>query len=85
MDLTFWVFLAVVVIGILVVVIGGRKKRWYTIYLANNDIAHGFRTMFDWWWNDSTGIMGFRLPDGRKLKVSKHWILKVEEDQKGDK
>jgi len=68
----------VVVVGILVVV-GAKKKKWYTVFLANNDVIHVYRKMFDWWLIDISGMLGFHDKDGKIVKISKHWIIKVAE------
>lgn len=81
MTIGSWVFVGVLVVAIVGFIVSGRRKRWYKVYLANNDVLCVYRVMSDWWWRDSSGMKGFRLPDGRVLDVSKHWIIKVEEDR----
>lgn len=80
MTIGSWIFVIVVVVAIVGLTIGNRKKQWYKLYLANNDVLQVYRKMSDWWWRDTQGIMGFRLADGRRIRVSKHWILKIEEE-----
>jgi hypothetical protein len=80
MTIGSWILIAVIVVAFISIVFGGRKKKWYKVYLANNDVIPVYRKMSDWWWRDTSGMMGFRLIDGRRLNVSKHWIIKVEED-----
>jgi hypothetical protein len=75
------VLILVVVVAVIATILGNRKKKWFKLYLANNDVLRVYRRMTDWWFGDSNAIMGFHLEDGRSMKVSKHWIIKVEEEQ----
>jgi len=56
------------------------KKKWYDIYLANNDVIRAYRTMVDRIWrSDKTGIMVFHTEDDKTIRVSTHWIIKIVE------
>lgn len=79
MTIAGWILIIVLLVAAVGFIVSGKKRRWYKVYLANNDTLMVYRKMSDWWWRDTTGIMGFRLVDGRHIKVSKHWIIKVEE------
>jgi hypothetical protein len=78
MTISSWILVGVIVVAIIGFIINGHKKTWFKIYLANNDVLLVYRKMSDWWSKDGSGIMGFSLPDGRSIKVSKHWIIKIE-------
>jgi hypothetical protein len=78
MTIASWILIAVIVVAIIGMFVSGRKKTYYIIYLANNDTINVYRKMSDWFWRDTSGIMGFWMPDGNRLMVSKHWIIKIE-------
>ncbi len=81
MSIGFWVALAVIACGMLVVAITSRKRVWYIVYLANNDTVHAYRSGWDKFWRgDEAGIMVFHTEDGKSLRISKHWIIKIVED-----
>ncbi len=63
--------------------ISKRQKVWYKVYLANPEMSelHIYRTGWDKFWrSDSAGIMLFHKPDGKEIRIGKHWILKMEEE-----
>jgi hypothetical protein len=74
-----WILLGVLVLAIIWILTQGKKKRWYDIYMANGEPIRGYRKMSDWWFRDIEGFTSYRLPDGRVIKVSKHFTIKVEE------
>lgn len=82
MSITFWVVVAVIVIGIGVAIVGGSKKRWYKIHLANNDILLLYKNTADWWIRDTSSRIVFRNEYGRLVGFpsgSHSWILMYEE------
>ncbi|KKN22621.1 hypothetical protein LCGC14_0913300 [marine sediment metagenome] len=79
MSTSLILFLAILALVMLAVIIGGRKKRWYKVFMVNNDTFLGYRTTNDFWWRDSQGLIGFHSPDGRRIGVSKHNLIKIEE------
>ena len=80
MTLNTWILVGVIIVAIIGYFVNGKKKRWYRIYLVNGDMFVVYRQMLDWWWRDSNGMLGFRLPDGKSIKVSKHGVVKIIED-----
>ena len=51
----------------------------FTVYLANNEVMKVHRNWYDWWFVESTNIMVFRDENNKRVRVSKHWIIKVVE------
>lgn len=49
-----------------------------TIYLGTNEIIEAKRAVWDWL-NEGWTAMLFHLPDGRRMKVQKHWIIRIVE------
>jgi hypothetical protein len=83
MNLTaLWAALGVLIVSfILLSVISRRKKTWYIVYLANDDTLKAYRTGWDRLWrSDEAGIMVFHTEGGKDIRISKHWIIKIEED-----
>lgn len=79
MDYNLIFFAVLVVTAIVVIVVNAKKKRWYTVYMENNDVFCAYRKLFDWWMIDMSGMLGFHDEDGKIIKVSKHKIIKVVE------
>lgn len=56
--------------------------RKYTIYMANNDVQQVSRSPLDWWFRDlggPNGMLAFHKQDGGIMRVSKHFLLKIED------
>lgn len=92
MSVGMWVLLAVVVIASITIITQGRKRKWYDVYTANNDVIRVYRKMSDWWLRDSGEMMGYRkevMDDATKSVKSirtwipRHWIIKIEEVSDG--
>ena len=68
---------AAVALGILAVTMSSRQKKWYIVYLANNDIMLLSRDLNDRWWRTSTRYMRFKDEMGREVTfpAEAHWIL----------
>ncbi len=47
--------------------------------MASNEVIRAYRQMSDWWFRDITGFSSYRLPDGRFVKISQHFTIKVVE------
>ena len=80
MNASLILFLAILILVILAVIIGGRKKRWYRVYMVNNDTMLVYRTTNDFWWRDSRGLILFHLPTGNRVGISKHNLIKIVEE-----
>ncbi len=81
MNIGLWVALVVFLCGLVVVAINSRKRVWYRVYLANNDEIRAYRSGWDKFWHgDEAGIMVFHTEDGKSIRVSKHWIIKIVEE-----
>jgi hypothetical protein len=80
--LALWIAIGVFIISLIIAsVISRRYRTYYKVYLANNDTLRGFRTGWDKLWrSDESGIMVFHLDDGKSTRISKHWIIKIEEE-----
>ncbi|MCJ7655160.1 MAG: hypothetical protein MUO97_07695 [Dehalococcoidia bacterium] len=71
------VFLGLVVVWLL---LSMRVKRWYKVYLANNDVILACRTWRERWWSGGK-FMQFREDSGRLITFPSdaHWILMWEQ------
>lgn len=79
MNFNLIVLGVVVVLMVILVAVGARKKKWYTVYMENLDVFHVYRKMFDWWTIDGSGMLGFHDENDKIVKVSKQYIVKVKE------
>lgn len=78
-NIFVYALIGIVALAGLVALIKGRKKKWYIVYLANNDVQLLYRTASLWWFSDSRDRIVFRNPDGTaKVFISK-WILFYEQ------
>jgi hypothetical protein len=72
-----------IIIGVFVVLmfawlyLGSRKKRWYRVYIANNDVMLLSRDLNERWWRTSDRYLRFKDEFGREITFSSnaHWIL----------
>lgn len=58
-------------------------KKWYKVYLANPEMSElrVYRTLWDRWWAlDAGAFVMFRKEDGVKVRINKHWIIKIESE-----
>lgn len=71
---------AIVVVAIWVT-IGSRKKRWYKVFLANNEVMLLYRDLNERWWRTSDRYMRFKDEFGREVTfpAEAHWIIRMEE------
>lgn len=83
--LALWIALVVFLISVVALAIASKKsKRWYRVYLANPEMSveHVYRTFWDrTWGSDWSGIMLFRAENGNVIRIGKHWIIKIEEEE----
>ncbi|KKN79307.1 hypothetical protein LCGC14_0340890 [marine sediment metagenome] len=79
---------AMVVFGVLAKVMMGKwSARWYKVYLANpeQNELRVYRTLWDRWWAlDASSFVAFRRQGGEKVRINKHWIIKIESEINGD-
>ena len=78
---TFWVILGLLIILGVWLYLGSKKKRWYKVYLANNDILLLSRDLTERWWRTSNRYMRFKNEFGKEFTfpAEAHWILYWEE------
>lgn len=79
-------YIGYVVIGLIFalgiwVTFGSRKKKWYKVYLANNDVLLLQRDLKERWWRTSERYMRFVNEEGKEVTfpANAHWILMWEE------
>jgi len=56
-------------------------KRWYKVYLANPEMSElmVYRTFWDRLWAlDAPSFLVFRKEGGSRVKINKHWVIKIE-------
>jgi len=66
-----------IILAVIVMLIQSRRKRWYKVYMANNDVRLLYKTTTDWWFREGGGKLVFRDNDGRVWVFPSrgHWIL----------
>ncbi len=70
--------IAVFIIGLAIwITIGSKKKTWYKVYLANNDVMLLYRDLNERWWRTSDRYMRFKNDQNQEVTFpsSAHWIL----------
>jgi hypothetical protein len=78
MDYVGWVLIGIIVITLAWISFGSRKKRWYKVYLANNDVMLLQRDLKERWWRTSDRYLRFVDEFGREhtFPTNGHgWIL----------
>lgn len=89
MNIPLIILLAILVIGFsILIIIGKGRIRWYKVYLANPEQSEMsvYRTLRDRWWAlDAGAFVTFKREDGHKVRINKHWIIKIESQANGDK
>ncbi len=80
-GLGLFILLGVIVIAVIgVAIAGGFKKKRYKVYLANNDVVSVYKKWTDRVMQaDRATTALFRYEDGKAVRISVHWILKIEE------
>lgn len=56
-------------------------KQWYKVFLANPEMSelHVYRTGWDRLLAlDVPAFLVFRKEDGKRVKINKHWVIKIE-------
>ncbi len=78
MSVIQWVALIVFGIFVWVAISVGlnMKKRWYKVYLANNDVRLMYRTFRERWWSNEK-VAKFMDDNGHEISFPSeaHWVL----------
>ena len=63
------------------VFIKSNNKKWYLVYLANNDVMLLYRMAKDWWVSDTKNRIVFHKEDGSVVVFpgAGHWTLMFQE------
>ncbi len=80
MENYFWWIAVAIIVGLGIwMFIGGNKKQWYIVYLANNDVELLMRDASTRWWRSSDNYLRFKNEDGEEeTYVDKgRWIIKM--------
>lgn len=79
MSTQFFVVIGLLVVLALVIVFGNRKKKWYKVYTANDDIMCVYRKQDDYWLGENIkDMITAHEVDGTTVYIPKHWIIKVK-------
>ena len=79
--------LAFIIAGIILVCLffyiftNSKKKRWYKVTLANQNVMLLSRDIGDRWWRSNSYWLRFKKEDGTEVSFSSggHWVLMLEE------
>ena len=72
------IILAVLVLSLIIwVITGSKKKIWYKVYMANNDVMLLYRDLNERWWRTSDRYMRFKTEQGVEITFpsNAHWVL----------
>lgn len=86
MNPTLIVFLVLIVTVAAIIILSGRKRKWYKVYLANNDVQLLYKKAYDWWFRESGQRVVFRRENGNIIvfPTRAHWILFFEEIEESE-
>lgn len=81
MNLIGWILIGLIVLIGVGITLQSRKKKWYKVYLANNDVLLLYRDIRERWWRTSDRYMRFKDEFGREITFpsNAHWVLMWEE------
>ena len=80
------VAVGIIIVSLLIwVTVGSKKRTWYLVYMANNDVMLLYRDLNERWWRTSDRYMRFKKETGEEITFpsNAHWVLKWEEVPKG--
>ena len=81
MNTTVLIVFGALIVGLIVWVIYGSKKRqWYKVYMANNDVMLLYRDLNERWWRTSDRYLRFKNEQGDEVTfpTNGHWVLMME-------
>jgi len=69
-----------------IVIMGSRKRKWYKVYLANDEVRLLYRDLNERWWRTSDRYMRFKDENGNEVTFPSgaHWVIMWEEVIKED-
>jgi hypothetical protein len=70
----------ILIVGLAIwVSVGSKKRRWYLVYLANNDVLLLNRDLNERWWRSNGTYLRFKneLGDEVTFLSQGHWIIKM--------
>lgn len=72
--------IALIIILAIWVSVGSKKRTWYIVYLANNDVKLLCRDLNERWWRTSDRYMRFKDESGKEITFpsNAHWVLMWE-------
>jgi len=81
MEYVGYVLIGVIVAVAVWITVGSRKKIWYRVSLANNDVLLLQRDLKERWWRTSDRYMRFKNEQGKEITFpsNAHWVLMWEE------
>jgi hypothetical protein len=76
-NIIFGAFGFIIVLLIVYMFWGARKKRWYEVCLANNDILILYRDANERFWRTSDRYLRFKEENGSEITFTTggHWVL----------
>ncbi len=87
MDIIIGIIMAVMIVAVGTwIIIGSKRRRWYKVYLANNEILLLYRDFKERWWRTSDRYMRFKDEHGREVTFpsNAHWVLMWEDVRKDE-
>ena len=84
MTLASWVIIGIIIaatITAFIMMVLNKKKYYYKVHLANPDQSElrVYRTSLDKFWSlDAPAFVSFRKENGKRVRINKHWIIKIE-------
>lgn len=81
MNLIGWILIGIILLIGVWIIFQSRKRKWYKVYLANNDVLLLYRDIKERWWRTSDRYMRFKDEFGREITFpsNAHWVLMWEE------
>lgn len=77
-SVIYYIITGLLLVGFAFVTFNGGKSKKLKITTADNSVIEVMRKGSDSW-NDAKGMKLYRTLDGKKLWLSDHWVLRIEE------
>ena len=82
MNTTIGILLGLLILGVAIwIIVGSKKRTWYKVYLANNEVLLLYRDFKERWWRTSDRYMRFKNEQNKEITFPSgaHWVLMMEE------
>ena len=86
-SLVIGIVMLVAILAVAVwIIVGSSRRKWYKVYLANNEILLLYRDFGERWWRTNNFYIRFKDEVGKEVTFpsNAHWVLMWEEVHKDE-